>query len=83
MSAYEKIFINLSRRKGYTNEINKWNRDDSDSTITIQLKVPVEKIMRLHITGYNEGECLYSMTREELIMNYKEYGVNKQKHAIS
>ena len=83
MPAYKKIFINLSRRKGYTNEINKLNRDDSDLTITIQLKAPAEKIMRLHITGYYEGECLYSMTREEFIMNYKECGVNKQKHAIS
>ena len=83
MPAYKKIFINLSRRKECINEINKLNRDDSDLTITIQLKAPAEKIMRLHITGYYEDECLYSMTREEFIMNYKEYRVNKQKHAIS
>ena len=45
--------------------------------------VRAEKKKRLHITGYYQGEYLYTMMREELIMYYKEYGVNKQKHAIS
>ena len=39
--------------------------------------------MRLRVTGYYQGEYSYIMTREELIMNYEEYEVNKQKHAIS
>ena len=51
-SADKKRFIDLRRRKGYTNEIGKLNRDDSDFTITIQLKVPGEKKMILHVTGY-------------------------------
>ena len=76
-SADGKIFIDLRHRKGYTNQIEKLNRDDSDLTITVQLKVLAEKKMRLCVTGYYQGEHLYSMTREELIMNYKEYGVNK------
>ena len=63
--------------------MEKLNRNDSDLIITIQLFVPAEKKMRLHITGYCQGEYLYSVTREALIMNYKEYGVNKQKHAVS
>ena len=42
-SADEKIFINLRRGKGYTNEIKKLNRDDRDLTITIHLKAPAEK----------------------------------------
>ena len=54
-SADKEIFINLRRRKGYTNEIEKLNRDDSDLTITIQLKVPAEKKVRLHVTGYYQG----------------------------
>ena len=76
-SADGKIFIDLRHRKGYTNQIEKLNRDDSDLTITVQLKVLAEKKMRLRVTGYYQGEHLYSMTREGLIMNYKEYGVNK------
>ena len=54
-SADKEIFINLRRRKGSTNEIEKLNRDDSDLTITIQLKVPAEKKVRLHVTGYYQG----------------------------
>ena len=77
----EKIFIDLRCRKGYTNEIEKLNKDDSDLTITIQLKTAATKKMRLCVTGYHQCKYLYSMTREGLIMNYKEYGVKKQKHA--
>ena len=43
-STNQKIFINLRRGKGYTNEIENLNRDDSDLTITIHLKAPAEKI---------------------------------------
>ena len=79
-SADKKIFIDLRRRKGYTNKTKKLN---SDLTITIQLKTAATKKMRLYVTGYLQGKYLCSMTREGLIMNYKEYGVSKQKHAIS
>ena len=81
MSANEKIFIGLRCRKGYTNEIKKLKKDDSDLTIIIQPKVLVAKKVRLCVSGYSQGEYLYS--REGLVINYKEYGVNKQKHAIS
>ena len=33
--------------------------------------------MRLHVTGHYQGEYLHSLSNERLIMNYKEYGVNK------
>ena len=33
--------------------------------------------MRLSVTGHYQGECLYSLSYEGLIMNYKEYRVNK------
>ena len=56
------------------------NRDDRDLTITIHLKAPAKKKMRLGVTGYYQGEYLYSMMREGLTTNYNEYGVNKQKH---
>ena len=34
--------------------------------------------MRLRVTGFYQGEYLYSMTREGLIMNYKEYKVTNK-----
>ena len=82
-SVDEKIFIGLRRRKRYTNEIEKLNRDDSDLTITIKLKAAEAKKIRQHVTGYYQGEFLYLMSREGLIMNYKKYGVNKQKNVVS
>ena len=33
--------------------------------------------MRLRITGYLQGEYVYMLGKEGLIMNYKEYGINK------
>ena len=75
----KKFFIDLRCRKGYTNEIEKLNRDYSHLLITIALKNAAVKKMGLCVTGYYQGEYLYSLSNEELIMNYKEYRVNKQK----
>ena len=55
-SADKKIFIDLRCSKGYTNEIEKLNRDDSDLSVTTTLKNGARKKMRLHVTGYYQGE---------------------------
>ena len=55
-SGNKKIFIDLRRRKGYINEIEKLNRDDSDLTITIKLKAAGTKKVRLRVTGYYQGK---------------------------
>ena len=39
--------------------------------------------MRLHVTGYFQGEYMYMLGKDGLIMNYKEYGMNKQKTVIA
>lgn len=44
-SADEKIFIDLRRGKGYTNEIKELNRDDSGLSVTITLKNAAAKMM--------------------------------------
>ena len=82
-NADKKVIIDLRRGKGYTNEIEKLNRDDSDLPVTITLKNAAAKKMRLRVTGYYQGEYLYSLTNDGLLMNYKEYGVNKHKSTIS
>ena len=35
--------------------------------------------MRLHVTGYYQGEYMYILGKDGLIMNYKEYTVQKTK----
>ena len=44
----ENVYIDLRRGKGHTSEFERVNRDDSDLTITVELKVPTTKKMRLH-----------------------------------
>lgn len=73
----EKMFIDLRRGKCYTGELEKINRDDSDLTITVTLKATTTKKTRLHVTGHYQGEYLYSLSNEGLIMNYKVYRVSK------
>ena len=68
-SINEKLFIKLRRGKGYTNEIEKLNRDDSNLIFRIKLKTAAAKKLRLRTTGCYQGEYLYLMSREGLIMN--------------
>ena len=35
--------------------------------------------MGLHVTGYYQGEYMYMLGKDGLIMNYKEYNVQKTK----
>ena len=35
--------------------------------------------MRLRVIGYFQGEHMYMLGKDGLIINYKEYDVNKQK----
>ena len=35
--------------------------------------------MRPHVTGYYQGEYMYMLVKYRLIMNYKEYTVQKTK----
>ena len=72
-------YINIKRSKGYTGEFKKGNCDDSDLSVTLNLKAAAAKKMRLHVTGYFQGEHIYMVGKDRLIMNYKEYGMNKQK----
>ena len=52
----EKLFIDLRPGKGYTGELEKINREDSDLTITVPLKAATTKKMRLRVTGHYQGE---------------------------
>ena len=75
----ERVYIDIRRSKGYTGEFEKVNQDDSDLSITIDLKAAAAKKMRLRMTGYFEGEYMYMLGKDGLIMNYIINGVNKQK----
>ena len=77
----ERVYIDIRCSKGFTGELERVNRDDSDLTVTVDLKAAATKKMRLRITGYFQGEYNYMISSNGLIMNYKEYGVSKIKTA--
>ena len=74
----ERLYIDLRRSKGHTGEFERVNLNDSDITITIELKNPLTKKMRLKVTGYYQGEYMYLLSNNCLIMNYMEYGVKRE-----
>ena len=47
------------------------------------LKSASTKKMRMRVTGYYQGEYLYSLSNNGLIMKYKENTVKRQKSIIS
>ena len=78
----EKVYIDIRRSKGYTGEFERVNRDDSDLVVTVDLKKAATKKMRLYVTGYYQGEYMYMLTKEGLIMSHKEYSIAKINHKI-
>ena len=76
----EKVYIDIRRSKGYTGEFERVNRDDSDLVVTIDLKNAAAKKMRLYVTGYYQGEYMYMLTKDGLVMNHKEYSIAKIKN---
>ena len=52
----DRIYIDMRRRKGYTYELEKINRDDSGIALTISLKAAAAKKFRFRITGFSQAE---------------------------
>ena len=76
----EKVYIDIRRSKGYTSELERVNRDDSDLSVTVDLKVAATKKMRLYIRGYYQTEYMYMLSKHGLTMQLKEYSVAKIKN---
>ena len=75
----ERVYIDIRRSKGYTGEFERVNRDDSNLVVTVDLKNAATKKMRLYVTGYYQGEYMYMLTKDGLVMNHKEYSIAKIK----
>ena len=75
---WREKFFDLRRSKGYSGGFEKLTRDDSDLTITIMLKEAVKQKMKIRVTGYCQGEYLYTLRQDGLSMYYKEYCVKRQ-----
>ena len=74
----ERLYVELRRGRGYTNELEKIVRNDSSLTLTITLKDAAVNKMRLRVVGYHQGEYMYSMKTLGLLLSYKDYGIVAQ-----
>ena len=74
----DRLYIDLRRSKGYTDELEKIYRDDSQLSLTINLKNASTKKLRFRITAWSQGEYWYTLNQKGYIMSYKNYNIAKQ-----
>ena len=67
----------MTRSKGYTDELEKLNRDDSGLAVTIGLKEAAAKKLRLRITGYSQAEYWYLLSNKGYLVWCKNYNISK------
>ena len=59
-----RIYLDLRESLGYINEMGRPSRNDSKLKLTIEIKIPLTKKMRLRVWGYTNGEYLICCTTE-------------------
>ena len=52
----DRILIDMRRSKGYTDELEKLNRDDSGLAVVVTLKEVAAKKLWLRVTGFSQAE---------------------------
>ena len=73
----DRIYIDMRRSKGYTDELEKLNRDDRGLAVNIGLKEAAAKKLRIRITGYSQAEYWYLLSNKGYIMSYKNCNISK------
>ena len=73
----DRIFMDMGRSKGYTDELEKLNRDDSSLAVVITFKEATAKKLRLRVTGFSQAEYWYLLSNKGYIMSYKNYNISK------
>ena len=74
----EKLYMNMRRSKGYTNELEKLTRDDSDVNLTVQLKAATTKKLTLKVIACSQAEYFYTTSSQGQIMTFKSYSITKE-----
>ena len=72
-----RIYIDMRRSKGYTDELEKINRDDSGVALNISLKDAAAKKLRLRITVFSQAGYWYLFSNKGYVMSYKNYNISK------
>ena len=74
----DRILTDMRRSKGYTDELEKLNRDDSGLALVITLKEAAAKKLKLQVTGFSQAEYWYLLSNEGYNMSYKNYNILKE-----
>ena len=78
MNLEEQIkMIAFRRSKGYTDKLEKINRDDSGLALTITFKKAAAKKLRCRTVGWSQGEYWYILSNKGFIMSYKNCNISK------
>ena len=72
----------MRRSKGYTDQLEKINRDDSGLAVIIGFKEVAAKKLRLQMMGYSQGEYWYLLSNNGYIMSFKNYNISKADQAL-
>ena len=74
----KKLYIDMRRNKGYTDQLEKLTWDNSDLLFKVKLKAAATKEMRLRVTGYSQAKYYYTLSNKVIIMSYKNYSISKE-----
>ena len=74
----DRIYFDMRRSQGYTDELEKLTRDDSSLAVNINLKETAKKKMRLRITGFSQSEYWYVLSYKGYVMIHKNYNISKE-----
>ena len=73
----DRLYLDVRKSKGYTDELEKLTRDDSGLGLAISLKNAANKKMRRRTTGFSQAEYYYVFSNKGYIMTYKSYSISK------
>ena len=73
-----RILTDLQRSKGYTDELEKITRDDSDLGVVVTLKKAADKKMRLRIVGFSQAEYWLAFSNKGHITSNQNYNISKE-----
>ena len=77
----DRVWIDIRWSKGYTDELEKINRDDSGIALIIGFKKAATGKLRLQITGYSQGKYWYLLSNKRYVMSFKNYNISKADQA--
>ena len=81
-SSEKRIYRDLRDSMGYTNEMKKLTRNDSELLLKVELKILLAKKMRLTVWRYTMSRYLYMLAESELTLEYKTHSIVLQENNL-